>query len=203
MSHPDTVTPADVLADQLRRGQHGSLAAYLELRRPALLGYIEQRLGAALRSKVEPEDLYQELAVKALRELPQTDLSSRDPFGWLCFLSEQCIVDWHRHFAAKKRASGREISGNIHVGEGSQDFIAMLAASLTSPTQASVRGERQRRLNEALATFPDDQREALKLRYVDGLPTKDVAARMGKTDVATRVLLSRLIQRLQEMLGGG
>jgi DNA-directed RNA polymerase specialized sigma24 family protein len=38
------------------------------------------------------------------------------------------------------------------------------------------------------------------LRYGEGLATKDVATRLGKTDVATRVLLSRLVQQLQERL---
>ncbi len=74
-------------------------------RRPALLAFVERRLGSALRGKLEPQDVLQELAVKALRELPNADLSTRDPFGWLCHLAEQCIVDDHRHFAAGKRAS--------------------------------------------------------------------------------------------------
>src|SRR5262245_34676970 len=92
--------PAEPLADRVRRRDP---AAYLEERRPALLAFIERRLGSALRGKLEPQDVLQELAVKALKELPQSDLSSRDPFGWLCHLAEQCIVDDHRHFAADKR----------------------------------------------------------------------------------------------------
>ena len=77
----------------------------------------------------------------------------------------------------------------------------MLSASLTSPTQAVVRNERQARLAEALASFPAEHRELLRLRYGEGLPTKDVATRIGKSEVATRVLLSRLVHRLQELLG--
>jgi len=192
---------ADPLADGVRRRELGALAKFLEHRKPALLSFIESRLGAALRGKLEAPDVFQELAVKALRELPQTDLEGRDPFGWLCYLAEQCIVDGHRHFAAGKRASGREIAGNTPIGEGSQDLVALLAASMTTPTQAVVRSERERRLAEAMATFPEEHREALRLRYVEGLQTKDVAARLGKSDVAIRVLLTRLIQKLQELLG--
>ena len=142
-------------------------------------------------------------AVKALRELPKTDFTTLEPFGWLCHLAEQCIVDGHRHFSAGKRASSREMSGNIPVGEGSQDLVALLAASMTTPTQAVVRNEREQRLLDALATFPDEHREVLRLRYVDGLATKDIAARVHKSDVAIRVLLSRLIHRLQELLEPG
>jgi RNA polymerase sigma-70 factor (ECF subfamily) len=191
---------ASALIDRIRRHDSAALVEFLTLRRPALNAFIDRRLGAALRGKLEPQDVYQELSVKALRELPQTVLGDRDPFGWLCQLAEQCIVDGHRHFAAGKRASGREMAGNVAIGDASQDFIAMLSASLTSPTQAVVRNERQRRLHEALAGFPEEHREALRLRYVEGLPTKDVAGRLGKSDVATRVLLTRLVHRLQELL---
>ena len=203
MSDPANDPALDALADGVRRGEPAALAAYLERRRPALLGFIEHRLGAGLRGKLEPQDVLQELAVKALHELPHADLRGRDPFGWLCHLAEQCVVDGHRHFAAGKRSSGREVPGNAPVGDGSQDLVALLAASLTSPSQGAVRGERQRRLAAAVASFPDEHREALRLRYVEGLPTKEVAARLGKTDVATRVLLARLVQRLQELLGPG
>jgi RNA polymerase sigma-70 factor (ECF subfamily) len=192
--------PDPSLADRVRQRDPAALAAFLEERRPALLSFVERRLGSALRGKLEPQDVLQELAVKALRELPNADLSARDPFGWLCHLAEQCIVDDHRHFAAGKRASGREVPGNVRVGDGSQDLVALLTASLTSPSMAVVRDERQRRLMAVIATLPAEHREALRLRYGEGLPTKEVAGRLGKSDVATRVLLSRLVQQLQEQL---
>jgi RNA polymerase sigma-70 factor (ECF subfamily) len=189
------------LADRVRQHDPAALAAFIEDRRPALVAFIERRLGSALRGKLEPQDVLQELAVKSLRELPNTDLSTRDPFGWLCHLAEQCIVDGHRHFAADKRASAKEVPGNVRVGDGSQDLVALLAASLTSPSMAAVRDERQQRLIDVIAEFPTEHREALRLRYGEGLPTKEVAAKLGKSDVATRVLLSRLVQQLQERLG--
>lgn len=193
----------DPLADGVRRRDPAALAAFLERRRPALLSFVERRLGAALRGKVEPDDVLQEVAVKAVRELPTADLSSRDPFGWLCRLAEECIIDSHRHFSAGKRDCGREVPGSVAPADGSQDLVALLAASVTTPTQAVVRNERERRLRETLATFPEEHREALRLRYGEGLPTKEVARRLDKTDVAVRVLLARLVRRLQELLGPG
>jgi RNA polymerase sigma-70 factor (ECF subfamily) len=193
----------DSLADRLRRRDPSALAGFVEGRRPALLAFIEHRLGSTLRGKLEPQDILQEVAIKALRELPQADFTARDPFAWLCHLAEQCIVDSHRHFAAGKRAAGREMPGNVPAGEGSQDFIALLSASMTTPTQAVVRNERQQRLMKVLAGLPEEHRDALRLRYSEGLPTKEVARRLNKTDVATRVLLTRLVQRLQELLETG
>jgi RNA polymerase sigma-70 factor (ECF subfamily) len=180
-----------------------AFAAFLEQRRPTLVAYVEGRLGTTLKGKVEPQDIAQDVAIKALRELPNTDFSDRDPFSWLCHLAEQCVIDAHRHFAASKRAAGREQAGSVTPADGSQDLIALLAASMTTPTQAAVRDERETNLRAAISTLPEDQREVLRMRYVDGLATKDIAARMNKTDVAIRVLLTRLVQRLQELLGPG
>jgi RNA polymerase sigma-70 factor (subfamily 1) len=193
------VTDDDLVA-RIRTKDRDALAEFITRRTPALLAFIERKLGSALRGKLEPQDVLQDVSVKAFRELPNTDFTTLEPFGWLCHLAEQCIVDASRHFNAGKRDSGREMPGNVPVGEGSQDLVALLAASMTTPTQAVVRNEREQRLLEALATFPEDHREALRLRYVEGLSTKEIAAKVGKTDVAIRVLLSRLVHRLQELL---
>ena len=79
-------------------------------------------------------------------------------------------------------------------------LMALLAACETSPSRAVVREERRRRLREAVASLPDEHREVLRLRYGEGLPTREVARRLNTTDVATRVLLARLVRRLQELL---
>ncbi|MCA9135032.1 MAG: sigma-70 family RNA polymerase sigma factor, partial [Planctomycetales bacterium] len=42
--------------------------------------------------------------------------------------------------------------------------------------------------------------EALRLRYLVGLPSKEVAGRLGKTDGAVRVMLSRGLGRLQQLM---
>jgi len=83
------------LADRVRAGDAAALAAFLEDRRPALLAFVERRLGAALRGKLEPQDVLQELAIKALHDLPRADLSARDPFSWLCHLAEQLLELLH------------------------------------------------------------------------------------------------------------
>ncbi len=194
---------AESLAERVRRRDTAALAEFLEARRPALLAFAAGRLGATLRGKLEPEDIVQELAVRALQQLPAADLTEREPFAWLCHLAEQCVVDGHRRFAASKRAAGREVPANAPQGDGSQDLAAMLAASITSPSLAAVRGERERRLEAALAGLPPDHRELLRLRYGEGLPTREIAARLGKADAAVRAMLSRVVERLQELLGSG
>jgi RNA polymerase sigma-70 factor (ECF subfamily) len=178
-----------------------ALAELLETRRSQLLAYIERRLGTALRRKVEPLDVFQETAVAALNSWPTLDLGGRDPFGWLCQVAEQRIVDSHRRFAARKRASDREVSAHTKPIDASRELIDLLAASLTSASQAFSRNERMSKLNAAIEQLTPEARDVLRMRYVEGLPTKEIAEQVGKTDGAVRVLLTRTLHKLQELLG--
>ena len=186
------------LVVRIRRHDVQALAEYLEHHRPRLLVYVERRLGAVLRRKVEAEDILQEAGIEALRALPQTSLEDREPFGWLCQIAERRIIDAHRRFvAAQKRGVRREVA----LEQGGDDsrapgLINLLVASMTSPSQAFSRNRRIEVLREALAALPEEAREALRLRYLEGLPSKEVAHRLGKTDGAVRVLLTRTLHRL-------
>jgi RNA polymerase sigma-70 factor (ECF subfamily) len=211
--HPRYPTEADLmstddstdLVERMKAGDAEALAQFVEARRPQLLTYIQRQLSDGLRRKVDPEDVLQETAAEAVRSLGSIDLSSWDPFGWLCQIAERRIIDAHRRFfGAQKRDASREISINAPGGgaDGSrQGIVNLLVASITSPTQALSRKGREFRLLEALKTLPEDQQEALRLRYVENMPSKDIAKRLGKTDGAVRVMLTRSLQKLQGILG--
>jgi RNA polymerase sigma-70 factor, ECF subfamily len=179
------------------------LARFIESRRPQLLTYIQHNLGPALRKKLEVEDILQEVVLVALNSLQAFAVPGRDPFKLLCQMAEQRIIDAHRHHvAAQKRAADREVSIDGAVGDGEPiGLIKMLVASMTSPSQAFSRAQKELRLQEVLGHLPDEQREVLRLRYVEGLPTKSVAEQLGKSDGAVRVLLTRTLAKLQRMLG--
>jgi RNA polymerase sigma-70 factor (ECF subfamily) len=193
----------DPVVAKIRAGDVAALADYLSSRRPQLTAFIIKHLGPALRSKVEPDDIFQETSIEAVRALPLAQLSERDVFGWLCQIAERKMIDAHRRFFdAQKRSAAREVPIGAS-GDDSQRvaLIDMLVASMTSPSAAFSRDVRHVQLLEALAKLPDDQREALRLRYVEALPSKQIAERLGKTDGAVRVMLTRSLARLQQILG--
>jgi RNA polymerase sigma-70 factor (ECF subfamily) len=114
-------------------------------------------------------------------------------------------VDAHRrYFGAAKRDAGREISIDAPLRNAAGDdpggFASLLAVSMTTPSQALSRDAKEYRLARAVESLPPEQRDAVRLRYVDGLPTKEIAERLGKSDVAVRVMLSRTVQKLQQLL---
>ena len=64
-----------------------------------------------------------------------------------------------------------------------------------------MRGEELLRLSQALACLPEDQRRAVELHYLKGLPVAEVAEQIGRTRPAAVGLLFRGLKRLRELLG--
>ncbi len=48
------------------------------------------------------------------------------------------------------------------------------------------RNDKELRMWSAIGELPEEQRVALQLRYVDGLATKEIAERLGKSDGSIR-----------------
>jgi RNA polymerase sigma-70 factor (ECF subfamily) len=181
-----------------------ALADFLSAHRPQLMAFIERQLGAGLRRKIEPDDVFQETSAEAVRALPTAELGDRDPFSWLCQIAERRIIDLHRRFfGAKKRDAGREVPLGSSRGTSTQPagLINMLVASMTTPSQAFSRNAREARLLEALGKLPEEQQSALRMRYIENLPSKQIAERLGKSDAAVRVMLTRSLKKLHELLG--
>ena len=184
-----------------------SVAACVEAHRGLLLAFVERRMSAGLRQRLDPDDIVQEVSLAAVRPPSAAEPApdrQRDAYGWLCHVAEQRIIDAHRrYFGAAKRDAGREMSLDTATpspGGESGDLAALIAVSMTTPSQALSRDARESRLQQAIGELPVEQREAVRLRYVESLSTKAIAERLGKSDVAVRVMLSRTVQRLQQLL---
>jgi RNA polymerase sigma-70 factor, ECF subfamily len=192
------------LTARLRQGDSSAVGEYVQAHRLQLLAYITRHLGPALRARIEPDDILQETTIDALRRVSELAEGDRDPFGWMCQIAEHRLIDAHRRLiGAQKRSADREVGLDTPGNDTRHSpLVNLLAASFTSPSQAFSRNQREIQLMEALATLPDEGREALRLRYAENLPTKEIAERLGKSDVAIRVLLSRSLSRLQSVFDG-
>lgn len=189
------------IVDQLRQGSVAALAQFIDHRRPQLIAFIRRRLGAGLKRRIDADDIFQETCAEAVRSLTPEWPGSMDPFGWLCQIAERKIVDAHRHhFVAQKRAAGKERPLDGDSTGNAAGLVNLLVRSLTTPSQAFSRNAREQRLQLALAELNEEQREAIRLKYVERLPSKEIAERLNKSDASVRVMLTRTIKKLQSML---
>ena len=189
------------IIEQARTGNVESLAAYLESRKPDLMAFILGKMGSSLRGKIEADDIFQEVCASAVQSVDQIDLSEYDLFGWFCTLAKRRVIDAQRRFATQKRASDREVGLQAAAPDTSRGgLINLLVASITSPSQAFSRDQREFQLMRALEQLPAEQQQVLRLRYVDGLASKEIAEKIGKSDGATRVLITRSIKKLEKLM---
>lgn len=190
------------LVERIRAGDREAFVQLTEMKRRPLLAFVERKLSDAMKRKVEAQDVVQETLIRAIDSFEEMDLSQRDPFGWLCHLAERRIIDAHRkYFGAKKRSANKEVALNAPAGNSEEGgLIDLLVASMTSPSKAFSRGQREFKMLEAVDGLNDDARNALHMRYVEGLPSKEIAERLGKSDAAVRVLLTRSLSKLQKTL---
>ena len=179
------------------------VADYIQQHRGKLLGYIEKQLGTRLRSKVEPEDVLQDVSATACRTALPEGMTDEGLFGWLCHLAGQKIVDSHRKLvASQKRAAAREVPLGSPGGDSQNAaLVDLLRASFTTASKAFSRNEKEIRLLAAMEKLPEDYRRVLALRYGEGLASKEIAAQIGKSDGSVRVMLTRGLGMLRDQFG--
>ncbi len=73
-------------------------------------------------------------------------------------------------------------------------------AGEADPARMIGQAEETRRLRRALDALPEDRRQVIVLRFVDGLSAREIGAVMGRSPGAVRVLQHRALRDLAERL---
>jgi RNA polymerase sigma-70 factor (ECF subfamily) len=79
------------------------------------------------------------------------------------------------------------------------DLVAEPVAA-DDPAVSLAASEEARRLRRALGTLPDDRRQVLVLRFVDGLSAREIGAVLDRSEGAVRVLQHRALRELGSVL---
>lgn len=112
--------------------------------------------------------------------------------GWLWSIAQSVLSEYERRESSAKRWAGRLGRERRALTDKEIERIEELAAS--------------QRIRDAVARsldrLPADQREAVRLRVVEGLPYVEIAARLGLTPSGTRTRVTRAMRTLRGMLEG-
>lgn len=153
--------------------------------RDRILFTVRARLGSALRARLESEDILQSVVRDALEDIDR--FTPRGP-GSLAHWLHVCVLNKIRNkaegFAARKRA------GEVPLDEGAE-----IAAAPGGGPEYLDR-ERFDRLERAMNTLPENLREVVILRRIEGLSNEEAAGVLGKTPEATSKLHARAMARL-------
>jgi RNA polymerase sigma-70 factor (ECF subfamily) len=184
-----TMVQEDKSQQLVRKAQEGDRAAFdalISRYRKRLEALILSRLGAHLQLHVEVEDVLQETLIRAFKDVDRFGWQGDESFlRWLGGIAEHVI----RTVAA--RYSKRE---KLRLDREQP-------ADRVSPSKMAQRHERFDRLEEALQGLSEDHRRVILLARIEGVPIKEIARRMNRSESAVKNLLLRALVNLKSGFG--
>jgi RNA polymerase sigma-70 factor (ECF subfamily) len=190
----------------LRLAQAGdgmTLGRLLEMYRNYLTLLARLQIGRRLRGKVDPEDLVQEVFLKAHRDFALFHGESEAQLTrWLREILSASLAMSVRHYLGTQRRDVRlERELADAVDESSQVLDRGLIAHQSTPSQRAIRREQAVLLADELEKLPPDYREVIVLRHLEELSFPKVAERMGRSVDSVQKLWVRALARLRQKLG--
>jgi RNA polymerase sigma-70 factor (ECF subfamily) len=191
---------ADVLG-AARAGDPDAADRLFSRVRPWLQILARTQLGRHLQAKTDPSDVVQVALLEAVRALDQFRGGTEAEFlAWL----RQVLASAIRHEARRyggtaARDVAREESLDRQLEESSARLGAGLVADGSSPSAGAERVEARLALAALLARLPEEYRDVIVLRNLEGLSHEEVAERMGRSVGAVRMLWVRALARLRAL----
>lgn len=157
--------------------------------------YVVARMGEALRSVMEPEDLLQEVYAEAYLHFETFEDHGPGSFArWMVGIASNVIRQAYKHhFAAKRRDARRRVSLDDEQGATGD----RLATPEATPSRIIARNEGVRRLAAALDSLEEEDRDVVLLRVFEGCSLEEIATRTGKPRTTVAYRLARAVTRLE------
>ena len=155
--------------------------AWYEASLPRVYGYVQGR--TAGNSELA-EDITQQAFTAAVRSRRTFDGHS-EAVVWVCSIARNALLDHYRRVARDER---RHLS------------LVVREIAVDGDARAWTRLDERDEVLAALRAISTDQRTAILLHYLDGLPVRDVARSLGRSEASVESLLSRSRERLRGLL---
>ena len=185
---------ATSLYGEVARGNSTAAERLLQSYLPRLRAFVRARLGPDLRTRESDSDVVQSVCRELLQHKDGFQYRGETEFrGWLFTAAANKVREKFRFHHQARRDSAREQPVESAAN-------ALVAGTSASPSYAAIANERMAILEAALDTLGDSDRDVITLARIAGLPMPEVAARMGKSEVAARKQLGRALLRLGQEL---
>jgi len=181
------------LLERVRKGDQTGFPLLFQKYAPRLAVLIHSKLGPELRSRLEVEDVLQEVFLAACEDLGSfTYQKPGSLMSWLSRIADHKIADLARHDSRKKRAAGVQLP--LRSPSNPQGFEPV---DSHTPSRILRQKEELQLLVEKLESLPETYRQVILMARVEVLPTEEIARRLSKSKGAVAVLLHRALESLK------
>ena len=170
-------------AELIARVQSGEVEAFGDLYQ-RYLDLIYRYIRVRVVEDRVAEDLTEVVFLRSFEALGRYKERGRPFSAFLYQVARNLLVD---HYRQRKE-------------EVSIEDVNQMATSAPAVDEQVIQSERIREIEHALTSLPSDYQEVIRLRVILALSTEDVAAWMGRSEGAIRVLLHRALTTLRRRL---
>jgi RNA polymerase sigma-70 factor (ECF subfamily) len=183
------------LIDRVKNGDYEAFTLLFDKYRRRLAVLIHYKLSPEVGCFVEVDDILQETFFKAFRDVGNFTYQSSGSFlRWLSRIADHVIVDLARFHMRQRRHAEEVVRFRSESNpEGPEPVDTRTPSRVLSEKQGLLA------LLDKLSALPDDYREVILLAKVEGLSTREMAERLGKSREAVALLLHRAIKRLRRL----
>lgn len=158
--------------------------------------------GRAVRSRVDAEDLVQEVFLRALaapERIPGPSVSEGDLFRYLRTIARHTVIDVVRAARAQKRDGGEE---PLVRSDWSRTSLGQsrLVDPAPGPLTRLAGGETAKQVARAFDRLSPEHRRVLGLRKFEGLSAAEAGERMARGEKAIHSLYRRALEAWEEEL---
>jgi DNA-directed RNA polymerase specialized sigma24 family protein len=96
-------------------GDQQSIRRLLVIYHPRLRARLLRQMDATMRSKIEPEDILQQVYLETFRAIGQFEYQGKDSFlRWMYAILDRKLIDEHRAMRADRRDVRRDGHAGVH-----------------------------------------------------------------------------------------
>ena len=132
----------------------------------------------------DAEDLSQQVFIRFYNNLQNWKDQGYSPMAYVFTIARSVVADYWR-------------SNKNRRVENSEEILPLLVDSGKRPEEIASSNESTKEIIKAIQRLPDNYQEVIALRLIEGLTNPEIAKIIKKSEVATRKLYSRGIQKLQ------
>ncbi len=165
----------------IHKAQHGDQEAFGVLYDhylPQIYRFILFKVGA----KAEAEDLTHEVFLSAWRTLPNYRMKGHPLSSWLYQIARNAVIDFYR--TAKH---------HVQIEMVSEDALQPIA----SGQEALNMTLDMEQVQKCIAQLRPDYQDLIIMRFIEELPTAEIASVLGKSEGAVRLMQHRALNDLK------
>ncbi len=135
----------------------------------------------------DAEDLTQQVFLKAWQAIGRYKKTASPFLAWLMTISHNLVVDYYRTKKDKAYLEAEVTANDL----------------ASSPEGIAEARYVQQQLRRVILQLPGEQQQVVLLRFIEGFRYAEIAAVLGKSEGAIRVILHRALVKLRHILEKG